>query len=259
MVKDLADNPIWQRLTRGWHRPSLWGMICIAVVLLALSLAIGLYSFLVDRGRWTPLYTLMFDVAWAVTLLSPLAITMTAAILTARDGRSEIGQLVRISLLSHAALMQGYLFSAFHRLRLLLTVYVGLSPLLVIGMMQIHISYRFATICYPGSSCGIDSVMAPPHIAGPLIAYAGVIIAVLGLNWLGAVLGVGLALLARRATETVIGLAALVYVLGAGLLVTVLARDAAALPYNSIQTILAFVAPSWIPYALAPTTARLVM
>src|SRR4026209_2752246 len=110
MVKDLAENPIWQRLTRGRHRQSLWGMIRIVVILLALSLAISLYSFLVDRGRWTPLYTLMFDVAWAVTLLSPLAITATAAILTARDGRSQMGQLARISPLPQATLMQGYLF-----------------------------------------------------------------------------------------------------------------------------------------------------
>lgn len=259
MVRKLADNPIWQRLTGGRHHPSLRVTICMAVALLALSFATGLYLFLVDRGRWSPLYTLVFDVAWAVTLLSPLAITATAAILTTRDGRSQLGQLMRITLIPGATLMQGYLYSTLYRLRLLLAVYIGLSPLLVIGMMQVHIRYRFATICYPGSSCNVAAVLTPPHVAGPLIAFTGVVIAVLGLTWLGAVLGVGLALWARRVTEIALGLAALVYALGAGLLAAMLLRDAAALPYDNFRTVLAFVAPALIPYALAPITARLVV
>jgi len=259
MLKGLGDNPIMQRLVRGRRGPSLRNSIRITLALLVSSFATGLYSFVMDRGRWTPFHTFMFDVAWATTLLLPLVIMVTAAIQTARDGRSQLGQLVRISPLPNTTHLQGYLFSTLHQLRLLLAAYVGLSPFLITGMMQTHIRYRFATICYPGSSCNVNAVMTPAHVAGPLIAFAGVVIAVMGINWLGAVLGVGLALWARRATEIAVGLVALVYSLGVGLLVAMMFRDAAALPYDSIPTVLAFVAPAWIPYALAPTAARLVV
>jgi hypothetical protein len=259
MVKGLGDNPIWQRLTRERSRVSLRGAIRIGIVLWLSSLGTGLYSFLANRGRWTPVNTLLLDVAWTITLLSPLAITAAAAILTARDGRSQLGQLARISLLPDSTLMQGYLFSTLYRSRLLLATFIGLSPILVIGMMQLHIRYRFATICYPGSSCNVSAVMTPPHVVGPLVSFACVIIGVMGLNWLGALLGVGLALLVRRAAEITIAFVGLVYAIGAALLVMVTARSVISLPYDNLLTVLAFVLPAWIPYSLAVLATRAVV
>ena len=43
------------------------------------------------------------------------------------------------------------------------------------------------------------------------------------------------------------------------LIAAVIARDAAAMPYDNATTVLAFVAPIWIPFALAPVVTRVVV
>jgi hypothetical protein len=257
MIGELADNPILTRLVEHSRWPSLRVTARLASGLALISLSISLYSYLLGRGRWTAINSLLLGMAWAATLLSPMVVTATALTLTSREARSQKGQLIRLTALPERTMAQGYIFSTLFRLRLLLMADVGLWPILIIGMLQLHIRYRFATVCYPGSSCGIEAVMRPPHVSGPLIVFTGVAIGVFGLNLLGAALGVWLGLWVGRAAEIITGVLVLVCLLGTALTGMMLYQDATALPYDDPWTILAFVLPIWIPYALSPVIMRL--
>jgi len=256
LEQDKANPFISQTLLRSrW--PSPRATVAIAMGIFLLSMAVSLTSFLVYRGQWTVANTVLLDTAWAVALLAPTVSAVTAIFLTAREARSDQGQLVRLSRLPESVLARGYVFLALFRLRLIMAALVGLSPLLVVGMTQLHIRYRFATICYPGSSCSVQAVMSTPHIVGPLAIFGSVVIALGGLSLCGTALGVWIGLQPRKSAEFAASAIGPIGFGLAGLAAIVLARNAVYLRYDNLPTILAFVAPIWIPYALTGIAWRL--
>jgi hypothetical protein len=141
---------------------------------------------------------ILLPTAWVITLLTPSITAVVAAALTSRDMRGEALDLLRVTPLSESALIQGYVFAALHRMRVLLALAVGLMPALVIGMLQLGIVVAvifFQVIpVWPGEPYyGPPPYEAAGAVADTLI-FAAITIGMWGANVLAATLGMGLAL-----------------------------------------------------------------
>ena len=196
-------NPVVARLTRRGKWPSARAALWLAFGLGLASLAITTWETLhMESDKLGTFSTVLLVLVLLVTILSPPITAVVATILASRDVRNEMHELLRVTTLSEATLVKGYVFAALHRMRILLMLVVGLMPALAVGMVQVGIlvSVIFYSMMLPpppysldgtyGSPPGIDSA----DVTGPALASIAFSIGLWGLHWLAAALGVGLAL-----------------------------------------------------------------
>ena len=197
-------NPLVERLTRRGRWPSVRAALWLAFGLGLAGLAVTTRATLRMESVQPDLSsTILLALVWLVTILSPPITSVVAIILVSRDASSEMYELLRLTTLSKAVLVKGYVFAALHRVRVLLALVVGLMPALTVGMLQVSIlvAVIFYSIMLDYSvylqedelyriSSGID----PAYMTGQSLACMAIAIGLWGLNWPAAALGVGLAL-----------------------------------------------------------------
>jgi hypothetical protein len=134
-----------------------------------------------------PLSAVLLVTAVVLTLLTPPIVASVATNLTARDVSSEPYELVQLTTLPRASLVHGYVFAALYRMRLLISLTVGLMPALVIGLVQISLLVLVTVY---------TSNMAPfPEQTIPLsLEWVALVIGLWGMIYLAAASGVGLAI-----------------------------------------------------------------
>jgi hypothetical protein len=194
----MQSNPLAARLTVNARWPSariaLWFALGLGVVSLALS-------------TWTvlqavPSFSLMaaiFIPGMAVTWLAPLVIAAAAAYRTARHTHHEEYQLMRLTDLSEAEIVWGYVLVAAHRVRVLLALVVGLMPALVVIWLVALGSLTTLGLGPGASSTEVSSAPTQREVIAMGLKITATVIAMWGGNLLGAGLGVGLGLWWRSA------------------------------------------------------------
>jgi len=196
-------NPVVARLTQRGKWPSARAALWLAFGLGLASLAITTWETLRMESIQLGLSsTILLALAWLVTILSPPITSIVAAILVSRDASSEMYKLLRLTTLSEAVLVKGYVFAALHRVRALLALVVGLMPALAVGMVQVSIlvAVTFYSIMlgysayFQDEMYRISSGIDPAYVTVPALACMAVAIGLWVLNWPAAALGVGLAL-----------------------------------------------------------------
>ena len=195
-----SPNPAFARLTRDCKWPSgraaLWVGFVVGVVVLFLTSQSALRMKTLALG---PLSTILLIAAWAVTLLTSPITAVVATILTSRDVHSGSHELVRLTMLPEAAMVQGYVFATLYRVRLLIALTIGLMPALAVGMFQVGLALSIIFSSYY-SLQGIPAYPVEPLDAGMMemsLVFTIMTIGLWGMNLLAAATGVGLALCLR--------------------------------------------------------------
>ena len=184
----LRSNPVFVRLTGNCKWPSarvaLWLSfgLGLAALFLTSQAALRMRAFDMD-----PLSAVLMVTAVVLTLLTPSIVASVATNLTSRDVSSEPYELVQLTTLPKNALVQGYVFAALYRMRLLISLTVGLMPALVIGLVQI--SFLVLVTLY-------TSNMAPflEQIVPLSLVFVATVIGLWGITFLATASGVGLAI-----------------------------------------------------------------
>ncbi len=196
-------NPLVERLTRRGRWPSVRAALWLAFGLGLAGLAVTTWETLrMESDKLGAFSTILLALAWLVTILSPPITSVVAIILVSRDASSEMYKLLRLTTLSEAMLVKGYVFAALHRVRVLLALVVGLMPALAVGMVQVSIliTVIFYSIMlnyyayFQDELYRISSGIDPACVTVPSLACMAIVIGLWGLNWPAAALGVGLAL-----------------------------------------------------------------
>lgn len=155
-----------------------------------------------QRHPDTGVLAMLVLVAAGLVLLLPLPVAFTASALVSRDLASGPLQLLRLTHVTPAGLLQGYVLAVLYRLRLPLTLLAGALPALAAGLMNLWIVGVSRWIVDTGTLYRVDFAgwMIPDvnqtHL---MLAFAAVAFGLFGLTLMAAMLGVGLTLLLRRA------------------------------------------------------------
>jgi hypothetical protein len=173
--------------------------------------------------------------SWFILFVSPSILSINAATLTASLAQHEDYHLAQLTALNSIERVQGFLVAALHRLRLLLSLSIGLSPIALLGTLPLSL-----LIADPGD-------LSPTDDRLPLTCFTaavGVVISLAGIHLLGAVTGVASGLWKRRTTEA--GLFAFGFTSSITLLIALGIYGFASLRWFALAAILAVV-----PYLLA--------
>jgi hypothetical protein len=169
--------------------------VAIAAFLAALNPLLNLH-----RLQPYPISMAMIAIAWIISILSPAVAAAWAALITMRDVRGDLHQLMKLSSLSRQTVFEVRLWMALYRLRLLIVTAVGLTPALMIGTL--YLTRRWTLPPYPFFSpfplvlrytsfrmvvWRLDTIGWAPEFYGWALGTCAAII-------LGAALGVALAL-----------------------------------------------------------------
>jgi hypothetical protein len=129
-------NPLLAYLTRERRPPSV-GMAFFLAVAIGLVGALLMLPPFLDAGQArAPWYSVvLLGLAWLVIASAPALAAVFAALLTARWLRLETHQLLRLTALS-ARLPRTYLLAVLFRLRALIALALGLTPLLLAGLTR---------------------------------------------------------------------------------------------------------------------------
>jgi hypothetical protein len=184
----LQPNPVFVRLTRNCKWPSgrvaLWLGFGLGLVTLFLTSHATLHM---KDFEMNPLCAVLFVTAVVLTLLAPAIVASLATGLTARDVSSEPYELVQLTTLPKIALVQGYVFAALYRMRVLISLTVGLIPALVIGVVQLGLLVLVTLY---------TSNMAPflQQVVSLSLDFMAIVIGLWGIAFLATASGVGLAI-----------------------------------------------------------------
>ena len=162
---------------------------------------------------------ILATLAWPLAVLGPPIVAMTAAV---RTNRNAADPEFPVTQLAEKEVVQCYALAVLYRLRVLLAVIVGISPLLVMGMLSLAltglVSQIFVEPCIspfalsPSFNCYSPTTL---DVIGPLVEIGMVVMGMLALNVLASVIGVTLALWWRRSPKVAAYLAMVVTLQGA--------------------------------------------
>jgi hypothetical protein len=222
MAMSIKDNPIYERLTRNARWPSLRLCLWLAGGLGVVSLVISLLDLLsvlnpeVGGSLYSPF--VMF-LAWLLAIICPVIVSLIAVGQTSRDVQSEGYRLVSLTLVNRTQIMRGYVLAALHRVRVLLAMVVGLSPVMIGGplvatlfVLSMQLFTGHESLFLPETADFWGGASYPPNtldVVGLLVEIAAPVIGMLLVNLLAAVVGVALALWWRRATAAASAVASL--------------------------------------------------
>jgi hypothetical protein len=190
---DLRANPLVLRLIRRPVRMSSWRIllitICVALIVLALCTAAitSRYDLTITPGLLLLVAILMIS--------TPPFVAYAASTLTLRELHSEQFELLHVTALSNARLIQGYIFAALYRARPFLLVIFGLMPTVLLGAM-FYSGYVRCTYNFSGqllTDCG--SIPLPEDPALWLLTFLLIFVCFAGVVLLSAIFGVLLAVL----------------------------------------------------------------
>ena len=194
MKKRLDENPIFTHLTRRARWPSLrlafWLAVALAVVYLVLCAVELRRTLTTDHAPFVLSFLLSIPVWMLLIGVSP-AVGIVGVVITQRFVRDEAFDTIRVTPVSPRQLVEGCIGGALYRLRLLLALVLGLSPLAVCGFTNLIVYLLDEGYFYYHS--GPYHVTAFDVIA-PLVEIAVTVTGLLLLSLLGAVAGVALAL-----------------------------------------------------------------
>ena len=183
------SNPLVVRLTgkRSWPslRAACWLAFGLGLIGLALTSAVLLNA----RDAIGPLTFLPFSLI-AFSAFVPPIVALIAATLTVRDTHSESYELLTATDISDTAIVQGYVFAALYKLRLLLAMTMGAIPAIVVSVFDLVMRDRAALCPFHVSS---GSACEPPPVTLGLV-WLMIVIGLWGLNGAAAALGVNWAL-----------------------------------------------------------------
>lgn len=132
MKKSLA-NPIFIRLTRSDHPPSLGVTLWLGFGLVLAILALITLAILLGEASVTRRILVGLNVAASIlVIVSPVLISVIAANLTAREVGREAFQVLRMTDISRDAIVHGFVLTALYRVRVLLILLVALLPILIV-------------------------------------------------------------------------------------------------------------------------------
>lgn len=198
---DPRAAPIITRLANLNARPSLNATLLIAAMVFVVSLAISaayLYAItlaptaqFVTGAIIRQLSLIVMVSASAFLLLMPAVVAGLAALLTARDVRSESFSLLRLTSISGQALFQAYVMSTLDRLRVLLAIAFGMIPLyaMLLAPVSLLIMVMVSAMQTP--------MLMEWDITVRLIYYALIGVGLWGMSLFAAVMGVNVGLRAR--------------------------------------------------------------
>jgi hypothetical protein len=157
-------------------------------------------ALLLDSARRDPLDALLMVVLlapWPVAILTPAVAAFSGASLAARDVWNGQLDLIRLSGLRPAVRLGGYVWGTLYRLRVWIALSAGLMPALVYSLLLMWVVKIGTWIIRSGTLIRVpfQEWMIPDVGLIPLmLAFIALALGLWGLIWLGAALGVGLAL-----------------------------------------------------------------
>jgi len=144
-------------------------------------------------------HPLQLMIALSSLAVVPPIVGFAAALQTSRDVQSEAHDLLRLTSLTKMQIVQGYLYAGLHRMRLLLSLTIGIAPALIdrflCGFLKLTIWSSIAPGPYHLTSL---------DIIGRLVIVTVVGIGLLALNPLVAALGVALSLWWRKMVPAIL-------------------------------------------------------
>ncbi len=170
----LQSNPL---IVRSIRQPSQLSMRRGLRYALRLALVISFLCILqAFTGREVGLTAFMLLLVAIIMITTPPFVAYAAGTVTIQELLSEQYELVHVTALSNARLIEGHVFRALHRCRFLLLLIATVSPFFILGLI-VYQGYiqcsggRYMPVIYP--SC--QSFMPLPPDAG-LLAITGLVI-----------------------------------------------------------------------------------
>jgi hypothetical protein len=182
----LPHNPLFRHLSRvergRWPSPqaTLWLFAGLFLASVALGVLAGLYS----RGPTTLRFLTLIGLG--VLFFVPMVVAAMAATMALQSVGDGSHQLLQLTLLSKREVVGSYVLATLYRLRVLLALAIGPTPLLIAG--QLFMMYRVRS----------STPLPEPPLGPTLLKVTMVAVGLLGANILAAATGVLLAMLARR-------------------------------------------------------------
>jgi hypothetical protein len=192
----MRANPLFARLTHAAGWPSLAASAWMAAGLAILTLPLGLFDLdrVLNHAANPGLSSYLAGAAWLVAVALPPLGAISAANLAGRNTTGSEYDLLRLTRVSPAQIVAGFMGATFFRLRLAVIALAGLMPALILGST--------ASVVYDL----IHQVLAAPVFGVPPMQYGPNM-----LDWLGVVaqiseVGLGLCLFALMSTAVGVAL-----------------------------------------------------
>jgi hypothetical protein len=253
MLRHSEENPVYQVLVRGARWPPLRAALYIALVLGVVTLIFSVVILLSTPRFKGGVLLLLVLFGWIVTLFTPALTATTASRYAHRFRTGEAYPLIRLTGLPPIAMVRGIVFAALFRLRVLLALLLGLMPAQAVGV--VYLDLMVESVFYQIQSGTLMYVGNPPPFPEfpPSSVYAAsvfTLVALWGMNLLGAALGTALALRFQRAEAAAAVSALAMLILTPGLMWLGLIHT----EYASLFCLPPLLMP--VPYALAWLVAR---
>lgn len=194
-------NPLLSRLTSKPTRLTARGAFWLAFGLGLAGLIFSSLRFLNARASSDGLLFLPIGFL-LISALTPPILALLAAIFTARHTQGGAYELLKATNISNAEIVQGSLYAALYRMRALLVVGVGAMPAMVIGMfdLNLRVAIIFCTIMASPYMNDMQRALSNCKLPAPDtgLLWLSITLGLWGCGWLGAALGVALALWRRN-------------------------------------------------------------
>lgn len=215
LQENVGPNPIFQPrslfvyLTREPKQPT-WKATLGCVIAMGIGGVAVMRSPIIDR-YWlnAPAYSsALLTFAWSVLILAPSIVTAVAVIKTQRWLGSELCNLLRLSSLPRRVLIRNHILTLLFRLRVLVGLVVGLTPVLFAGMfhrtfvwsMGLHNVSLYPLITRVPWTVSVHLLAWRTYWLGWMPQFYGWGVSTWGMLLLGAVIGAGSALRLKQQT-----------------------------------------------------------
>lgn len=201
-IRSIATNPIFVRLTRRGISLRVTVRIANVSLLFSALVGIGIGAGFSGTAAGVEMYTLIaFVLSIPVAFYAPMVAAFAATIASA-DVQSEDYTMLKLTLITPQRIVNGYVFSALYRLRVLHAVVIGLS---LLGFFQwVGMGLTGHLGAQPAMAFSAGANMALSAIA---------ILRIVGRGLFAAALGVALSLLWRRRGLAIIASATVIIVI----------------------------------------------
>lgn len=201
LARQQISNPLVMNFTRR-HKFSVIRLPLI--FLLATLILIVSIHFVLRESQWL---TLLMLISGLLLLIAPPLTAGVAASHTVRRVTEREYELLVLTTLTNRTLARGHLWAALAKMQSVMGLTIGLVPALIVGFVATYIeARRFYDYSYGQM---LDPVYKEVETNGPTIVAVGLAIGLVGMNWLGASLGVGLGLWWRNRLATVMAISTL--------------------------------------------------